>query len=86
MCIHNVKANSQASNIRVYVMTTQKGQKPKLQDTQLRVSKFIIYAFWQKIQQGGLGSRKGSDFIKNYQQSIGKHWLPTATNDLPIDD
>ena len=34
---YSVKANSQAGNIRAYVMTTQK--TPKLQDVQLGFSK-----------------------------------------------
>ena len=52
--ICSVKASSYIySNVWVYVMTTQTGQKP--QDTQLGVSK--IYAFCQKIYHGtsGLG-------------------------------
>ena len=44
--IYSVKANSQASNTWIYVMTTHT-KRPKSQDTQLGVSK--IYAYCQKI-------------------------------------
>lgn len=45
--IDSVDANSQASNIRLYNDNTK---MPKLQDTQLGISK--IHVFCQKTQQG----------------------------------
>ena len=42
--IYSVKANSQAGNIKVFLMTTQKGQGP--------AGDLKVYAFCQKIQQG----------------------------------
>ena len=49
--IYSVKANSQAGNIRAYMMTTQKGQSCKTLSKGLKKN----YVFCQKNSVGALG-------------------------------